>query len=143
MVQRYVFEKLEDPRLHAFVVWGPMLGKEERADAVGATRFLEDPRTTHLWTPVHDMADALEPVAGLPEGERAWDTFLLFAPGQTWGEEPPEPRMVQHVGKPLPDEQKLHGPTLREEIERMLAAAPPAGSTGESVSATAAGGDSE
>lgn len=127
MVRRHVFDELDNERLHAFVVWGPMLGEEERADTPDATRFLDDPRSTHFWTPAHGLADALAPLAGLPDGERAWDTFLLFAPGQSWGDEPPEPVLVHHVGKSLPDEQRLHGPTLRQEIQAMLAANGPGG----------------
>lgn len=120
MVQRYVFNELDDPRLHGIVVWGPMLGGEERSDAEDATRFLNDSRTTHLWTPRHDVAELLAPTVGLPVEERAWDTFLLFPPGATWGEEPPQPVVVQHVNKPLPDDQRLHGPTLLDEVKELL-----------------------
>lgn len=122
MVQRHVFDQVDDPRLHALVVWGPMQGGEERGDAVEATRFLDDERTTHFWTGEHTVAARLRDPAGLPEGELAWDTFLLFAPGQRWTEHgPPRPALVMHVGKPLPDEQRLHGPTIRQRALAILA----------------------
>lgn len=121
MVLRHVFERLPDPRLHAFVVWGPMLDKEERSDAVEATRFFDDPRSTHFWTDDDLLAASFSAPAGLPADELAWDTFLLFAPGQTWGEQPPTPAFTMHVGKSLPAELRLHGPTLHDEVAARLA----------------------
>lgn len=120
MVQRYVFDQVDDPRLHGFLVWGPMLDKEERADAVKATRFLNDTRTTHFWTDDDVLAARFRAPVGLPEEELAWDTFLLFAPGQRWGETPPRPAFTMHVNKSLPEELRLHGPTLRDHVRQML-----------------------
>lgn len=120
MVQRYVFDQVEDPRLHGFLLWGPMLDNEERADAVRATRFLDDPRTTHFWTDDDRLAEAFSGVLGLPEEEPAWDVYLLYAPGQTWDDQPPEPRLTMHVGRSLPEEQRLHGPTLAGAVRDVL-----------------------
>lgn len=123
MVQRYVFDALQDPRLHAYVVWGPMLDNEERSDAVEATGFFDDERSTHFWTDDDVLAASFSEPVGLPDGELAWDTFLLFAPGQTWGEAPPEPAFAMHVGRSLPEELRLHGPTLHDEVIERLATA--------------------
>lgn len=135
MVQRYVFDATQDPRLHAFVVWGPMLDNEERSDAVDATRFFDDERSTHFWTDDDVLAATFSRPVGLPDGELAWDTFLLFAAGQTWGESPPRPAFAMHVGKSLPEELRLHGPTLYDEVIERLAGH----EGGESEAATAAG----
>lgn len=122
MVQRQVFDQVNDPRLHAFVVWGPMQGEEVRDDAVEATRFLDDERTTHFWTTEHAVAARFSAPLGLPEGELAWDTFLLFAPGQTWSEgTTPQPAFAMHVGRSLPDDRRLHAPSLRQRALGMLA----------------------
>lgn len=116
-----MFDEVEDPRLHGFVVWGPMLGDEERADAVDATRFLDDARTTHFWTDRHRVAEGFSRAAGLPEEEPGWDIYLLYGAGAEWdGERPPEPDLLMHVGHPLPDDQRLHGPTLRRHVHSML-----------------------
>lgn len=121
MVQRHVFDPLDDPRLHAFVVWGPMLGEEVRSDAVEATRFLDDERTTHFWTTGNAVAARFSGPLGLPEDELAWDTFLLFSPGQLWSEdESPQPAFFMHVGRSLPDALRLHAPTIRRRAEEML-----------------------
>jgi hypothetical protein len=120
VVQRYVFDRLGGEELRGYVVWGPMLGKETEADARTATRFLSDPRVTHFWTPEHVLAERVGATLGLPAGERAWDTFLLYPPGTTWGEEPPRPGYVMHVERSLPAEQRLDGNLLRERAAALL-----------------------
>lgn len=120
MVQRYVFEPIEGDGLRGYAVWGPMLGKETEADARTATRFLPDRRVSHYWTPEHVLAHSLSGPVGLPEGEAAWDTYLLFAPGVRWGEEPPKPSYVMHVERSLPKELELDGHLLREHATELL-----------------------
>jgi len=119
-VQKHVFERVGDERLTAYVVWGPMLDKETRPDAVEATAYLGDPRTRHFWTDADRIAERFRAVAGLPEEELAWDTFLLYPPGATWDGSPPKPAVVMHVNKPLPDEQKLDAHDLRERVREIL-----------------------
>lgn len=125
VVQRYLMDALDDRRLAAYVVWGPMLGEEERADAEKATVFLADPRSRHFWTDRHDLAEALAPVVGLPAGEPAWDVFLLYPAGVRWppGAAPPAPELVLHIERSLPAEQWFNGEVLRRAVEAALAAA--------------------
>ena len=121
VVQRYVFDQVDDPRLHGFLVWGPMLDDDDRADALRASRFMDDPRSSHFWTDDDLLAARFSAAAGLPDGELAWDTFLLFAPGQVWQDGgPPQPALAMHVGKSLPAEQRLHGPTLQRQVRDLL-----------------------
>lgn len=126
MVQRYVLDAIDHPGLRLYVVWGPMLGDESREDAGPATAYLQGERVSHFWTGSHELAEALGPVLGLPEGERAWDTFLLYGPGAEWGEggPPPEPAFVMHVGRSLPPERRMNGEVLAGEVRRLLAAGP-------------------
>jgi hypothetical protein len=121
VVQRYVLKPIPDDRLAVYVVWGPMLGEEKEADAREATRHLPDPRVTHYWTPTHALATALAPPLGLHDA-KAWDTFLLFAPGRRWGDAPPAPDYYMHVNKPLPAERRLNGEKLAEQVRKLLAA---------------------
>ena len=122
VVQRHVVKQIPDDRLAVYVVWGPMLGEENEADARQATRHLPDPRVANFWTPTHALATALEQPLGL-HGERAWDTFLLYAPGRRWEDAPPAPDYFMHVNKPLPPERRLNGDTLAEQVRKLLAAA--------------------
>lgn len=122
LIGRYLTAPVDDERLALYVVWGPMLGGETRADAEAATAFLDDPRARHFWTDAHDVTALFHAGTGLPADELAWDTFHLYAPGARWGEAPPEAAAVWHVNKPLPEESYLNGPELRERVEAMLAA---------------------
>lgn len=121
MVQRYILDRVSDPKLRVYVVWGPMLGGETEADAREATSLIPDPRAIHFWTGAHTLAERLRSTAGLKE-ELAWDTFLLFSPEGRWGDLPPPPAFVMHVGKrELPPERRLNGETLFEQVKKLLA----------------------
>lgn len=119
VVQRYVLDEIQDPRIKTYVVWGPMLGEETEDDAEEASKFLNDPRSTHFWTGEHDLAEMLKEPVGLTD-ELAWDVFLVFAPGVTWNDRPPKPDYLMHHGKSLPEELRLNGIKLREQVRRML-----------------------
>jgi len=95
-----------------------MLGGETEADAREATSLMPDPRASHFWTGAHTLAEALRAPAGLQE-ELAWDTFLLFPPGARWGDAPPSPSYVMHVGKRLPPDRRLNGEKLAEQVNRL------------------------
>lgn len=119
VVQRYVLEEVADPRLRAYVVWGPMLDKETEADARVATRFIQDPRLTHFWTDSDGVALLFKGPLGLTEAD-AWDTFLLFPSGARWDEAAPRPSSFMHVGKPLPKERRLNALRLAAETRALL-----------------------
>lgn len=124
VVQKYVLDTINDSDLKLYVVWGPMLGGEQEADAEKATAFLPDPRARHFWTPDHGIAEAFAVPLGLGE-ERAWDTFNVYPPGVLWeGEAPPEPAKVMHVGRSLPAQRRLNGKVLAEEVRELLDQAP-------------------
>lgn len=119
VVQRYVLEEVADPRLRAYVVWGPMLDKETEADARIATGFIQDPRLTHFWTDSDGVAVLFKAPLGLSDGD-AWDTYLLFSPGVRWDEGVPRPSSFMHVGKPLPKERRLNAIGLAAEVRALL-----------------------
>jgi hypothetical protein len=122
VVHKYVTETIGDDALRLLTVWGPMLGSEVRADAEAATALLPDPRVDHFWSEGHGVAERFAPLAGLPAGELAWDTFQVFPAGARWREEPPRPAFVMHVDKRLPGEDRLDGGALAERIHALLAA---------------------
>jgi len=64
VVQRYVLDKVKDPNLKVYVVWGPMLGGEKEEDAREATALVPDARAIHFWTAAHSLAEALRAPAG-------------------------------------------------------------------------------
>lgn len=117
-MQRYVLDGIAGDGLRVYLVWGPMLGRETAADVPDATLTMLDPRVTHFWTDAHGVAEAFQGPLGLDE--RAWDTFLVFAPGVRWGETAPAPTSFMHVGKRLPRERRLNGETLAAEVRAVL-----------------------
>lgn len=119
-MQRYVLDRVQDPNLKVYLVWGPMLGGEKEEDAREATALVPDARAIHFWTAVHSLAEALRAPAGLKE-ELAWDTFLLFPRGMKWEDVPPSPAYVMHVGKRLPPERRLNGEKMLEQVKQLLA----------------------
>lgn len=121
MVQKYVLDTIPGDRLRVYVVWGPMLGEEKESDVKPATAHLPDSRVTHFWTPVHTLAQAMAAPVGLKD-EKAWDTSQLFAPDAHWGETPPVPAYVMHVGKSLPADRRFNGETLAQKVRDLLAA---------------------
>ena len=121
VVQRYVLDEIADERLRAYVVWGPMLGEETEEDAPKGSVFFNDPRASHFWTGAHTLVEMWQEPLGL-EDERAWDVFLVFAPGTEWGETPPVPDYYMHHGRSLPEERRLNGVELRQQVRRLLAA---------------------
>ena len=120
VVQRHVVKQIPDERFRVYVVWGPMLEKEKEEDARQATVHLPDPRVTHFWTDAHVLAEAFEAPLGLQK-VRAWDTYMLFPPGATWGETAPTPAYYMHVGKPLPANLRLNGDKLAAAARKLLA----------------------
>lgn len=121
VVQRHVVQEIPDERFRVYAVWGPMLKKEKEEDAKQATVHLPDPRVRHFWTGSQGVAEAFEAPLGLRD-EPAWDTFMVFPPGVTWGEAVPTPAYYMHKGKPLAEDRRLNGITLAAEIRKMLAA---------------------
>lgn len=138
VVQRYVLDEIDDDRIRAYVVWGPMLGEETAEDADKAPFYLNDERSSHYWTDQHTLAEMLEAPLGL-EDEPAWDVFLVFQPGVTWTDAPPVPDYYMHHGRSLPEELRLNGHKLHAEVARLLAAA--GREAGEGEEATAVSGD--
>lgn len=127
VIQRYVMHDIESDDLALYLVWGPMLGGEQRQDAEEATAFLPDSRVVHYWTPAHDLAAQVSQPLELGD-ELAWDTFLLYGPGARWAEgPPPEPSSFMHVGRSLPAERRFNGKTLAAEIRELLPGEDPEG----------------
>jgi hypothetical protein len=121
VTERYVLDRIPDPRLRVYVVWGPMLGEETEADARAATVHVPDGRARHFWTAGSAVAAAFAPPLGLA-GQPAWDTFQLFPAGARWGDAVPAPVYFMHVNKPLPPERRFNGEKLAEQVRGALAA---------------------
>lgn len=123
MLQRYLVEQIADPKMAIYLVWGPMQGNESESDARQATRVIGGPRVSHFWTPKHTIAEAYMAPLGLENDiEPAWDTYMLFPAGATWGETVPVPAYFMVEEKALlPAELTFNAVTFTTELKKLLA----------------------
>lgn len=92
-----------DPRFHTFVVHVPAL-LATAADVPEAMKLMPGSKVTHYWDSGWLTGDAYPDVLGLYEDAArtkrivAWDVWLAYAPGQTWGDpkRPPAPKFWRH-----------------------------------------------
>ena len=50
--------------------------------------LLVDERATHFWDGDRKLGQAVARVLGRSETELAWDIFLVYGPGEKWGDKP-------------------------------------------------------
>ncbi len=124
MVSRYVMKAIDDPRLRLYVVWGPMEAADTEADARKATVNAPDPRAVHFWTDDDVLAEAWAKTLRVVDDEAAYDTYMIFPPGDLWQEEPPSPAYFMWIEKQgLPPETKFNGVVFAEQVRRFLSTA--------------------
>jgi hypothetical protein len=124
VVQRYVLQTLDDPRLAVFVVWEKIGAHDSPEAARKATMLLPDPRVHFFWSDDRIAGKAFQGAVGI-QGTPAWDVFLVYGPGKTWnGEAPPIPDYFMH-NQPshpeLPKDRLLNGNRLAEKVKILLA----------------------
>jgi len=123
IVQRYVLDTLEDPRLRVYVVWEPVQPADSEKLAADATAFLDDSRATHFWGASRFTGTTFKQAVGLKKFP-AWDVFLVFAPGKYWSAESPMPDFFMHnlLGNDeVPKDRHLNGQRLTEVVRGLLA----------------------
>jgi hypothetical protein len=77
-----------------FVVSSSQLGARER-DIRNAMQLMQGPGVRHYWDGERLVGAAVRRfVPGLTYP--AWDVWMLYAPGATWADEPPEPDWWEH-----------------------------------------------
>lgn len=121
MVHRYVLDRIADPRLKAYVVWGPFKERETVADARFASAFVTDPRATQFWTETTAPGDLFREPLGLGPVP-AWDSFLVYDADARWGEMPPKPASFMRRSD---ESRPLNGATLHDRVRALLDAARP------------------
>ena len=120
MVENYLFDRFDDPRLSVYVVWEPQLEDDSEAAARDATFFLASERSTHFWSQERYAGKVFQQPLGLESP--AWDVFMTFAAGTTWDATPPEFDFYMHNQRGhLPDENLLDAAALAERIDGLLA----------------------
>jgi hypothetical protein len=108
--------------LEVYVVWEPIRDDDNEKAARDATLNLVDHRARHFW--VNDLAisDGFKKPLGLDK-QTAWDVYLLFPPGATWGANPPTPAYFMDMDRSeMPADRRLNGIKLAQEIAKLLPA---------------------
>jgi hypothetical protein len=112
-----VLSRIASKDLTAFVIWVPQLAGTY-ADAIQASRLIDDPRTRHYWDQTDVTGTEFARVLGVPGF--AWDVYLAYAAGIRWSAElPPRPTYwMQQLG--LRDVPRLNGSVFSEHIKALL-----------------------
>lgn len=114
MVQEQILEWIDDEDLTVHVVWMPVLPADTEEAAERAREHVPDPRALHYWDGDQSLGQAWREVVALPEGNDrlAWDIYLVYPRGASWGAGPPAPRDWRHQ-LALDERHLLDGETLR------------------------------
>ena len=119
VVDRHLLKKISDDRLRVYMVWLPILDRDNREVAQQSANAVQDPRVTHYWIADDAISHAFAPAVGLKEG-RAWDIVLVYATDTTWGEDLPEYESYMHQQLPLPLERRLDARLLADKVRALL-----------------------
>jgi hypothetical protein len=77
------------------VVWIDMLDADNAQAARGSARILDDPRVVQFHDPERRVGEAIATRFGAG-GHIAWDVYLFYPQGSTWGASPPLPVEWMH-----------------------------------------------
>ena len=109
--------------LAVYVVWMPVLSRDDAEASVEAQVLVPDGRATHFWSPDQNLGIIFGEKVELPAGrELAWDIYFTFEPGVEWKNQLPTPFDFAHQ---LGDDDRYLGDGTRlwETVEFLLAAA--------------------
>lgn len=118
-------EQIKNDKLRSYSVWVPILKTDtERAVPNAATR-LPDKRVAHFWDGKGELVEAYKtilPTKNAQSGEyvRAWDVYLVFAPGVEWKEQPPKPSFWMHQLYLVDPKNSFDSNGLANELQRLL-----------------------
>jgi len=116
---------VKDNKFRAYSVWVPILSKDAERAVPDATKRLPDRRVTHFWEAQGELVEAYKtilPTKNSETGEyvKAWDVYLLFAPGIEWKDRPPAPSFWMHQLYLLDLKNAFDSKVLATEVQRLL-----------------------
>jgi hypothetical protein len=119
VVHDEVLKQVDSDDLAVLAVWMPVLESDNAAAGKKAEPLLPDPRVSHYWDDDNSLGKLYGRLLTLPRGRQlAWDVYFVYAPGVSWGDEPPPPTEWMHqLGT---DERHLNGGKLRGTILKLL-----------------------
>jgi len=125
LVERFVMDQINDPRLRVYVVWmAPDRPESEKLVRLVAA-LAPDPRITHFWSTDRSLATVFEPMLALYKPVS--NPCMLFGQDRSWTSPPPLPDRIRQTpqisDKNRPDPtQRLNGVDLAADVRSLLAA---------------------
>lgn len=116
---------VKDNKLRAYSVWVPILLSDAERAVPDATKQLPDRRVIHFWDAQGELVNAYKtilPTKNAETGEyiKAWDVYLLFAPGIEWKDQPPAPSFWMHQLYLVDLKNAFDSKALATEVQRLL-----------------------
>ena len=125
-----ILNEIVEPGLEieVLVVWMEVLPYDiTRNPARRIVLFSDQPRVRQFYDSDQLAGRELAEHLDWPDERPAWDVYLFFEAGQTWGQEPPEPvvwfHQHQSVSGPYRTVEEF-GPNLMKTVDRMLESRP-------------------
>lgn len=118
-------DQVQNDKLRSYSVWVPILLPDtERAVPNAATR-LPDKRVTHFWDGKGELVEAyttILPTKNAQTGDfvKAWDVYLVFAPGIEWKDQPPKPSFWMHQLYSVDPKNSFESKNLATELQKLL-----------------------
>ncbi len=119
-MQSAVLDAIDDPSLRAYVAWLPILPDDSGAAARASSALVPDARARHYWDAERALPGPFAEALGLPDGWPAWDVYLAYPPGVTWGDWPPAPAFWHHQLGDLPIAPRLDGGAFAGQVHSLL-----------------------
>jgi hypothetical protein len=115
-VVQKVLSGIEDDSLQVAIVWSAILQNDTYQAAIRSRELVPDSRVLHYWDDSRALGTAYAPVLGT-NMKMAWDVYLAFAPGVSWGSgAPPAPSDWLHQKSGEDPERYLN----EEKLDKML-----------------------
>jgi hypothetical protein len=90
-----ILKKFSSPELQVLLVWEPMRDGDSAASAAEQAETVRDIRISQGWDSGRDVGKLFGATFDLHE--IAWDVYLIYEPGITWGgQQPPHPTFWMH-----------------------------------------------
>jgi hypothetical protein len=94
-VHENVFTKFPNADVSGFIVWIPILDKDNLAAAFPSAKFLNDSRVQHFYDTNKLVGKAIADSVEW-QGNIAWDIYLFYISSMRWNDLPPNPKYWMH-----------------------------------------------
>jgi hypothetical protein len=115
-VVQKVLSGIEEDSLQIAIIWTGVLQNDTYQSAIQSRELVPDSRVLHYWDGSGALGTAYSPVLGT-NMRMAWDVYLAFSPGASWGSgAPPAPADWLHQKSGEEPARYLN----EEKLEKML-----------------------